>query len=116
MAILAYGIKSGDPKQIANGLAYLIGLGLFSLFATALKISFKPLAWVGKISYSAYLLHGVAIAAIIHILPHGLPLGVYLLTVAAAALLISWASYTAVEAVGIRWGAMLSTRRQLAAA
>jgi peptidoglycan/LPS O-acetylase OafA/YrhL len=116
MAILAYGITSGDPKQIANGLANLTGLGLFSLFATALKITFKPLAWVGKISYSVYLLHGVAISAILNILSPGLPLGVYLLTVAAAALPISWASYTAVEAVGIRWGATLSTRRQLAAA
>ncbi|MDP9813439.1 peptidoglycan/LPS O-acetylase OafA/YrhL [Rhizobium tibeticum] len=116
MAILTYGIKSGDPKQIANGLAYLIGLGLFSLFATALKITFKPLAWGGKISYSVYLLHGVAISAILHILSPGLPLGVYLLAVGVAALAISWASFTAVEAVGIRWGATFSTRRQLAAA
>jgi peptidoglycan/LPS O-acetylase OafA/YrhL len=116
MAILAYGIKSGDPKQIANGLAYLIGLGLFSLFATALTITFKPLAWVGKISYSVYLLHGVAISAILHVLSTGFPLGVYLLTVAAVALAISWASYTLVEAIGIRLGAALSTKRQLVTA
>jgi len=103
-AILAYGVKSGDPKQIANGLAYLMALGLFAILATKIRVTFNPLAWVGRISYSIYLLHPAAFSAVPFVLSVGAPLGLFLVCAVFASLVVAGISYSLVEAPSIQLG------------
>lgn len=107
-AILAYGLKNIDPKQISNGLAYLFALVLFATFATRIRITLRPIAWVGRISYSIYLLHPAAFSAVPIILTIGAPLSLYLLVAVCASVAVAWVSYILVEVPSIKMGAALS--------
>lgn len=113
LMIFAYGLKTSDPKQIANGLAYLIGLSLFALFATKVLIVFKPAVFVGRISYSTYLLHDAVMTLMYTYLvtppTSGLPLSLYMTTMAVLSICLSTASYITVESFWIRVGAAFSS-------
>lgn len=46
-----------DPQDIINGRAYGLGFLLFVAGCTVLPLGWRPLAWLGEISYSLYLYH-----------------------------------------------------------
>lgn len=115
-AIVAYGIKVGDTKQITNGAAYLIGMGVFAAMATFARVTFSPLVFVGRISYSIYLLHGATLtamaAALVGTAQVGNALGGYMLVTAALAIGVSWLSYVMVERPGMEVGSRRSGLRR----
>lgn len=104
-----------DTSHLSVSLGYLLGIGAFVLFSTLLKIHLRVFAWLGEISYSIYLLHGVPLYVIVWLCRHydltGGPLGLYMLATALPAVVLSWASYRLVEAPGIRLAHALTSRR-----
>lgn len=58
ICFLAYSKSYGfGENPIAYGVTYYMGLGLFLLLTSAVKIVFRPLVFLGIISYSVYLFH-----------------------------------------------------------
>ena len=104
-AIAAKGAMASDYSFIASGLAYIIGMIAFLFFLTRWKIKNRVMTWIGKISYSLYLLHPVPLYVISWICVSngltGAPLGLYMIIAFVPALLLSWLSYEAVERVGV---------------
>ncbi len=101
-----------DFVHVSASLGYLFGLAGFVLLATVLRIRARAFAWLGEISYSVYLLHGVPLYAIYwfctrHDLTGG-PLALYMALTVPPALALAWASYRLVEAAGIRVGHALT--------
>lgn len=106
-----------DTVHVSASLGYVVGITAFALFATVLKIHLRVFAWLGEISYSIYLLHGVPLYVIFWFCrQHGLtgaPLGLYMAASVPPAIALSWASYRLVEAPGIRFAhALTSSRRE----
>lgn len=108
-----------DVAHMSVSLGYLLGIAAFALFSTALKIHLRMFAWLGEISYSIYLLHGVPLYVIVWLCRHyglvGAPLGVYMVATVPPAIILSWASYRLVEAPGIRLAHALTSRHDLTA-
>ena len=94
-----------DHAHVFVSISYATGLGLFALCATILKMRSRFLAWLGEISYSVYLLHGIPAYLLLWIYQQygllGAPLGVYMAAPVPVAIALSWASYRLVEAPGI---------------
>lgn len=101
-----------DFSHVSASIGYFFGIPAFLLLATVLKIRARPFAWMGKISYSIYLLHGVPLYVIYwYCRGHGLtggPLGFYMAVTIPPSLALSWASYRFVETTGIRIGYALT--------
>ena len=116
-AVLCYGALTSDPKQIANGAAYLIALSLFVAMATVARITFRPLVFLGRISYSIYLLHGATLTGFLGAIAMagetGRGLGVYMIVCAALAIAVSFLSYRLVEQPGIALGSRSARRSPL---
>lgn len=98
---------------------YLIALGLFVLFTTAWRMAHPVLLFLGKISYSVYLLHGVIggllIPALVRLTPaiyvhhHALIL-LPILAALGCTLASSAATYYWIEAPCVRLGQQLARR------
>jgi peptidoglycan/LPS O-acetylase OafA/YrhL len=113
----AVAIRQHDIYHVTNSFSYLLGLALFALLATAGKIHLRLFAWLGEISYSIYLLHGISLYVLYWACEQagwvGAPLGAYMLVAAAMAIGLSWLSFRAVEAPCIRFAhALTSSRRE----
>jgi peptidoglycan/LPS O-acetylase OafA/YrhL len=94
----------------------LAGLAIFSVLATVWKIHLRLFAWLGKISYSMYLLHSIPGYVIFWLCGregwNGAPLALYMIPSAVLAVGLSWLSFSAVEAPCIWFAhALTSTRR-----
>jgi peptidoglycan/LPS O-acetylase OafA/YrhL len=63
---LAFRYLIGVPLDFTIG--YSIGVLLFIAGTRLVRITFAPLAWLGLISYSIYLLHPVALAVVLRVL------------------------------------------------
>jgi peptidoglycan/LPS O-acetylase OafA/YrhL len=94
----------------AAGAALFILIALHSTFAKRLLL-LKPVHFIGKISYSLYLIHMVVLYACIHALSGLMPLWAVL----AAAVLLSFAAaailYFILELPAIRLGKALTASR-----
>ncbi|KVD05564.1 acyltransferase [Burkholderia ubonensis] len=101
-----------DLSHVSASIGYIVGIAAFLLFATVLPVRASFFAWIGKISYSIYLLHGVPLYLIYwYCKGHdliGAPLGLYMALTVPPALALSWASYRFVETAGIHAGYMLT--------
>ncbi|WP_414445162.1 acyltransferase family protein [Burkholderia sp. 22PA0106] len=118
IAVLMAGIDllHRDFVHVSASIGYLFGILAFLLFATVIRIRARVFAWIGRISYSLYLLHGVPLYLIYwYCKANGLtggPLGVYMVLTVPPALALAWASYRLVETAGIDAGyALTPTRR-----
>ncbi|MES2187020.1 MAG: acyltransferase [Pseudomonadota bacterium] len=96
---------------------YAIGLGIFCVGLTAVRIRWRFAAWMGEISYSLYLLHPVVLYGFFWLLLHygpaglyGLHLGVYVGAVAATTVLLSALNYHYLEKPAIRLGKYFAHR------
>jgi peptidoglycan/LPS O-acetylase OafA/YrhL len=105
-----------DVTHFSSSLGYLVGLATFALFATVLRIRARLIAWLGEISYSIYLLHGVPLYVIAWFCKsHGIlgaPLGLYMALTVLPTILLSWASYRLVEAPAVRLAHRLTALRR----
>jgi peptidoglycan/LPS O-acetylase OafA/YrhL len=116
LLIGAVGFKQHDVLHMIESVSYLAGFSIFSVLATVWKIHLRLFAWLGKISYSMYLLHGIPLYVIFWLCGRegwtGAPLALYMIPAAALAVGISWLSFSAVEAPCIWFAhALTSTRR-----
>lgn len=96
-------------------LAYMIGIAAFAMLATVLKLRNRPLAWIGKISYSVYLLHSLPLFAAFWLCQRfhlvGWPLGVYMIVPLLPLIPLSWAGYLLCEAPIVKLAHALTSRR-----
>lgn len=94
-----------DDAHVFVSISYVTGLCFFALCATALKMRVRFLAWLGEISYSVYLLHGIPAYLLLWLYqqygPTYGPLGAYMLAPVPVAIALSWASYRFIEAPSI---------------
>jgi peptidoglycan/LPS O-acetylase OafA/YrhL len=116
LLIGAVAVKQHDVTHMIESFSYLAGLAIFSVLATVWKIHLRLFAWLGKISYSMYLLHGIPLYVIFWLCTRegwqGAPLALYMIPAAVLAVGISWLSFSAVEAPCIWFAhALTSTRR-----
>jgi peptidoglycan/LPS O-acetylase OafA/YrhL len=106
LSMTGFDLLHHDLIHASASIGYVVGIATFLLLATVLKIRTRFLAWIGKISYSIYMLHGVSLYVIFwYCKNHGLiggPLGLYMLVTIPPAIALSWVSYWSVEALGIR--------------
>ncbi|MFM0395372.1 acyltransferase family protein [Paraburkholderia phytofirmans] len=111
--------RHNDVAHMSVAFGYLLGIAAFALFSTVLKVHLRVFAWLGEISYSIYLLHGVPLYVIVWLCRHyglvGGPLGLYMVATVPPAIVLSWASYKLVEAPGIRLAHALTSRRDATA-
>lgn len=105
-----------DLVHLSASIGYVVGIAGFILFAGVVKIHLRLFAWLGEISYSIYLLHGVPLYVISwYCRSHGLtggPLGLYMAVTIPPAILLAWLSYRLVEATSIRLGHTLTSSRK----
>lgn len=116
LLIGAFGIKHHDVEHIIESFSYLAGLAIFSVLATVWKIHLRFFAWLGKISYSMYLLHSIPVYVIFWLCSRegwkGAPLALSMIPSAVLAVGISWLSFSAVEAPCIWFAHALTSTRQ----
>ena len=110
------------PSTLATKLSIFmppvsLGLGLFILLSTKLKLSHRLSTWLGEISYSMYLFHPIVFYTLFALLRDGhLPwladahLAVYLLLSVLGTIALSAMIYYAVEKPMMRLGRKLSVR------
>ena len=108
------------PSALASKLSVFmplvsLGLGLFILLSTKLKLNHRVSTWLGEISYSMYLFHPIVFYTLFVLLrDRHLPwlaeahLAVYLLLSVLGSIAFSAIIYYAVEKPMIRWGRKLS--------
>ncbi|WP_175964479.1 acyltransferase family protein [Burkholderia pyrrocinia] len=113
MLMTGFDLFHHDLTHVSASIGYFVGISTFLLLATAMPIRARFFAWMGKISYSIYLLHGVPLYLIYwYCKGHGLtggPLGLYMALTVPPALALSWASYRFVETAGIHAGYALTS-------
>ncbi|RQR48771.1 acyltransferase [Burkholderia sp. Bp9126] len=113
MLMIGVDLLRHDLVHVSVSIGYIFGIATFLLLATVMRIRARFFAWVGKISYSIYLLHGVPLYVIYwYCKGHGLtggPLGLYMVLTVLPTLALSWASYRFVETAGVHMGYALTT-------
>ena len=108
------------PDHVRLFSSYPIAVLIFGLGVTWLKASWRSTAWLGKISYSIYLLHPVVVFGLFWLVdrsPAGsairtLPLSLYLAAVAALTIPLSALTYAWVEAPLMRLGGRLTPQEE----
>lgn len=95
-----------NMEHLPSSLAYVIGIALFALLATVLKLRVRLFSWLGEISYSIYLLHGIPLYATLWLCERfqfvGWPLGLYMIVAIMPLIPLSWAGYRFCEAPCVR--------------
>lgn len=106
-----------SPNILRLFLPIAIGLGLFVVFSTILKINNRLCTWLGKISYSLYLFHPLVFYPLFVLvrderLPalNGAHLSTYLLLSVLGSIVLSAAIYYVVEKPAIQLGRKLAGR------
>lgn len=101
-------------KILKLSIPLAIGVGLFVLLSTKLKIENKLCTWLGEISYSMYLFHPLVFYSLFVLVRDGhlarlsgAPLSVYLLLSALGSVALSSVTYYLVEVPAIRLGRKL---------
>ncbi|MDO9710212.1 acyltransferase [Paracraurococcus sp. LOR1-02] len=97
--------------DLMNGLgaALLIALVLASARAQAV-LAWRPVAWLGKVSFSLYLVHVPVILAALHLAPPAWPLWCVLAGAVLASLLFAWVLFHLAERPSIWLGRALARR------
>lgn len=118
-AYAVYGQGSDNPFYVQFPTSYAVGVALFVAMTSVAKVRWWPLAWVGLVSYSLYLLHPVVIYPLRFAFERqapgaDLPVGVQMLAAAALSILLAAAAFYLVERPAIDQGRKLTGRRPAA--
>lgn len=103
----------GDMAWIMQAISYASACALFWLGTFMLPLRLPPLAWVGRVSYSAYLFHPAVLYLSVYLLKKApssfaMPMPFWLITIMALTLLCSAASHHWIERPAIRLGRRLT--------
>jgi peptidoglycan/LPS O-acetylase OafA/YrhL len=84
---------------------------MFALYSApfARFLSTRTMRFLGTISYSLYLVHGIVLLAALHALYGVVPLGIVLPSCVAASVLISFVSFTIVEKPFMSFGKRIAS-------
>jgi peptidoglycan/LPS O-acetylase OafA/YrhL len=115
-AYAIWGYGSHNDFFVRFPVSYAAGVVLFIAMTSFAKVRWRPLAWVGLISYSLYLLHPVVLSAMTYIIQArgpgaGLPVGVQMLAGAALSILLAAAAFYLLEKPAIDLGHRLTQPR-----
>lgn len=106
--------RHGDFVHFSTSLGYVAGLTLFIALATVLKLHVRFLAWLGELSYSIYLLHGIPLYLVYWICLRyqltGAPLSLYMFAALAITLPLAWLSYRLCEMPAIQFSHVVRGR------
>jgi peptidoglycan/LPS O-acetylase OafA/YrhL len=109
--------KQHDNQHVINSVSYILGLIVFTVLATVWKIHLRFFAWLGEISYSMYLLHGVPLYVMFWLCDRegwvGAPLALYMLIAGIMAVGLSWLSFRIAEAPAIQFAHALTSARRV---
>jgi len=114
-AYALYGHGSDNPFFVQFPVSYAVGVALFIAMTSFAKVTWRPLVWVGLVSYSLYLLHPVATYGMRFVFDHhgpgaGLPVGVQMLLAAALSTALAAAAFYAVERPAINFSHRITGR------
>jgi peptidoglycan/LPS O-acetylase OafA/YrhL len=115
-AYAIYRYSSHNDFFVRFPASYAAGVALFIAMTSFAKVRWRPLAWLGLVSYSLYLLHPVALYVITYdIQVHGpgaaAPVGVQMAIAAALSILLAAAAFYLVEKPAIDLGHRLTRPR-----
>jgi peptidoglycan/LPS O-acetylase OafA/YrhL len=118
-AYAIFGHGSDNPFYVTFPVCYAAGVAVFVAMTSFAKIRWRPLAWIGLVSYSLYLLHPVVIYVMRFNFDHhgpgaGWPVGLQMLLAAGLSITLAAAAFYLVERPGIELARRL-TRTQPAA-
>jgi peptidoglycan/LPS O-acetylase OafA/YrhL len=122
LSLLAYGVAEPEIRNLSikhGSFDYLAGwvtaiaaggLMLFSMNSANWKsvLGWPPIRWLGRVSYSVYLLHYVAMLYLLHLISTRMPLTTILALSFVLTIALSAAFYHAVEVPAINKGRKLS--------
>ncbi|HEY0436788.1 MAG TPA: acyltransferase family protein, partial [Phenylobacterium sp.] len=114
-AYAIYGHGSQNAFFLRFPVSYAAGVALFIAMTSVAKVRWRPLAWVGLISYSLYLLHPVALYAMTYVIQRhgpgaGWPVGLQMLVGAALSIGLAAAAFYGVEKPAMALGQRLTRR------
>jgi peptidoglycan/LPS O-acetylase OafA/YrhL len=110
LAALVSSTSSSSYSIFAEvGAAIVVALSFADTHATKLLSSTLP-AWLGKISYSLYLIHLPVLFALVHLLWGRIPLGAILGIAVLSSLILADTMYRFIEVPSITLGRVLSAR------
>jgi peptidoglycan/LPS O-acetylase OafA/YrhL len=114
MSVIAF--KRHDTQHMISSLSYLAGMSVFAMLTTICKIRAKLFVWLGEISYSLYLLHGIPLYLLYWGCKHvgwvGGPLGMYMVAAGVLAIGLSWLCFRAVEMPCMQFARALAQARR----
>lgn len=115
VAIDRYIYGQADNELLRFWLPYTLAIIGFLICSRAVQIRFKPLAWLGTISYSIYLMHMPVVHALLWLVRYseiawikGWSLGTYMSLIAAITILVSAITYRFIEKPAIKYAERIS--------
>jgi peptidoglycan/LPS O-acetylase OafA/YrhL len=114
-AYAIYGHGSDNPFYVQFPVSYGAGVALFIALTSFAKVRWRPLAWIGAVSYSLYLLHPVATYTMRYAFERhapgtGLPVGTQMLIAVALSTALAAAAFYGLERPAIAWGRRFTDR------
>jgi peptidoglycan/LPS O-acetylase OafA/YrhL len=114
-AYARYGHGSDNPFFVQFPVSYGVGVALFVAMTSFAKVRWRPLAWVGLVSYSLYLLHPVVTYGMRFVFDHhgpgaGLPVAVQMLAAAGLSIALAAAAFYGVERPAIAFSHRITGR------
>lgn len=95
---------------------YTMAIVVFVICTTKMRLSGRPFVWLGKISYSIYLVHPLVASAAIQAGygPEAVAMNplVYSVVLVAVVILVAWITYSLIEYPAIRFGKRVAARRE----
>lgn len=101
-------------------LPYTIAVIVFFACASAVRVRYKPLVWLGTVSYSIYLMHMPVVHSILWLVRYseitwikGWSLGAYMALIAAITILVAFITYRLIEQPAMRCADRILMPRRL---
>lgn len=105
-------------RLVESGVDFEVGIGAFVIIALCVSapyigkgLSIKPIEWLGKVSYSLYLVHLTLLATVFHLFYGKVNSYILSAVVVVGSLLLAEAFYLLVEAPSIQLGRRLAAKK-----
>ncbi|EPV8686693.1 acyltransferase family protein [Pseudomonas aeruginosa] len=110
--VAVYNYISGQAgmELLRFWLPYTIAVIGFFICASTVRVRYKPLVWLGTVSYSIYLMHMPVVHSLLWLVRYseitlikGWPLGAYMALIAAITILVAFITYRLIEQPAMRY-------------